>query len=225
LRFLPVVLLAAGAIGLAQEGEKPYHVGGGVSPPHVMSHSEPEYTEEARRAGVNTTVILQISVGTDGVPADIQVKRGSGFGLDEKAVETVQSWRFEPAMKEGRPVQVSVTIEVNFRLLASGHRDQNARLSFNLADGVRRPRLIRGTVPQNPPPGGLAKMRIHLIVEPNGKVSDLHAIEATDQAWAEQAMHEMKGWRFRPSTLNGAPQQVEGIFELTFGRQRAPLRR
>jgi len=47
---------------------------------------------------------------------EARVARHLGMGLDEKALEAVRSWRFEPAMKDGRPVAVQVNIEVYFRL-------------------------------------------------------------------------------------------------------------
>ena len=55
-------------------------------------------------------------VGADGVPRDIKVLRGIGKGLDEKAVEAVTKWKFEPATKDGKPVAVVINVEVNFRL-------------------------------------------------------------------------------------------------------------
>jgi periplasmic protein TonB len=61
-------------------------------------------------------VVLRLVVGSDGNPRDIQVVRALGLGLDEKAIEAVRKWRFEPARKDGKPVAVAVNIEVNFHL-------------------------------------------------------------------------------------------------------------
>jgi TonB family protein len=93
-----------------------YHVGGGVSAPRAIYDPDPEYSEEARKAKHQGTVILWIVVGPDGRPRDIRVQRALGLGLDEKAVEAVRKWRFAPAMRDGHPVAVEVNIEVNFRL-------------------------------------------------------------------------------------------------------------
>ncbi len=94
-----------------------YRIGGGVSPPSVISKVEPEYSEQARKAKWQGTVILQLVVDEHGMPRDMRVTRSLGLGLDEKAIEAVGKWRFKPGMKDGKPVPVIATIEVNFRLL------------------------------------------------------------------------------------------------------------
>ena len=93
-----------------------YRVGGGVSAPRPIYDPDPEYSEEARHAKYQGTVLLSVVVGLDGRPRDIRVQRSLGMGLDEKAIEAVRKWAFEPAMKDGHPVAVQVNIEVSFRL-------------------------------------------------------------------------------------------------------------
>jgi TonB family protein len=78
---------------------------------------EPEYSEEARKAKFQGTVMLAIVVDTDGKAKEIRVLRPLGMGLDEKAVEAVQKWRFKPGQKDGHPVPVRANVEVSFRLL------------------------------------------------------------------------------------------------------------
>jgi periplasmic protein TonB len=92
-------------------------VGGGVSAPSVLSKVEPEYSEEARKAKWQGTVILQLVVDEHGLPQQMKVTRSLGLGLDQKAIEAVAKWKFKPGMKDGKPVPVVATIEVNFRLL------------------------------------------------------------------------------------------------------------
>jgi len=93
-----------------------FRVGGGVSAPKVIYQPDPEYSEEARKAKFSGTCVLWLVVGPDGKPRDIRVSRTLGLGLDEKAIEAVKSWRFEPAMKDGKPVSVMINVEVSFRL-------------------------------------------------------------------------------------------------------------
>lgn len=94
-----------------------YSVGNGTTPPSVITKVDPEYSEEARKAKYSGSVMLSIVVNTDGKAEDIHVVKSLGMGLDEKAVEAVQKWRFKPGMNKGVPVKVRAQIEVNFRLL------------------------------------------------------------------------------------------------------------
>jgi TonB family protein len=94
-----------------------YRVGGGVSQPAVARKFDPEYSEEARLAKFNGTVTMQIVVGADGRAHDFVISRLLGLRLDEKAMEAVKSWRFKPGLRNGEPVNVRATVEVNFRLL------------------------------------------------------------------------------------------------------------
>jgi len=93
-----------------------YHVGGGISAPQAISAPDPEYTEEARRAKAQGTCVLWLIVDSSGHPRDIRVVRGLGYGLDAKALEAVQKWRFQPSLKDGKPVDVQISVEVAFHL-------------------------------------------------------------------------------------------------------------
>jgi TonB family protein len=94
-----------------------YSVGNGTTRPEVISKVDPEYSEEARKAKYSGSVMLSIVVNTDGKAEQIQVIKSLGMGLDEKAIEAVQKWRFLPGKNKGVPVKVKAQIEVNFRLL------------------------------------------------------------------------------------------------------------
>ena len=93
-----------------------FQIGGGVSAPRAVFTPEPEYSEEARRAKHQGTVVLWLVVGPDGRPRDLRVLRSLGLGLDEKAMEAVRQWKFEPARKNGTPVAVRINVEVDFKL-------------------------------------------------------------------------------------------------------------
>lgn len=108
---------AAEASANKPAGPDVYKIGGEVSPPKVDVKVEPQYTEDARLAGYQGTVLLSIEIGADGVAHNIKVLRALAFGLDRKAIEAIGQWRFQPATKDGQPVKVKADVEVNFRLL------------------------------------------------------------------------------------------------------------
>jgi protein TonB len=97
-------------------GGGPYSVGGNVSAPIPIYKPEPAYSEEARKAKYQGTVVLWIVVDAQGNVADCRVVKPLGLGLDEKALEGVKVWKFKPAMRNGTPVPVRVMVEVSFRL-------------------------------------------------------------------------------------------------------------
>jgi TonB family protein len=94
-----------------------FRAGGEVSSPQLISKVEPEYSEEARKAKYSGVVRLSVIIDEHGIPTDIHVTGPLGLGLDEKAVEAVQKWRFRPGLRNGKPVKVRASIEVSFRLL------------------------------------------------------------------------------------------------------------
>jgi TonB family protein len=94
-----------------------FRVGGGVSPPVLLYKKEPEYSEEARKAKHHGTVLLYVQIDPSGHAINMKVVKSLGLGLDEKAMEAVQNWKFTPGKKDGKAVTVEATIEVNFRLL------------------------------------------------------------------------------------------------------------
>jgi TonB family protein len=98
-------------------GPNVFRVGNGVTAPAVLSKVEPEYTEEARLAKYQGTVVVSTEIGPDGIAQGMKVIRGLGLGLDEQAVKAISQWKFKPGAKDGQPVPVMATIEVNFRLL------------------------------------------------------------------------------------------------------------
>jgi len=101
-----------------------FHVGGSITPPRPVYSPEPQYTEQARKSNLQGTCTLGLIVEKDGHPSNIRVLKGIGMGLDENAIETVKTWKFEPAIKDGQPVRVEIAVEVSFHLSqGSGHTD------------------------------------------------------------------------------------------------------
>ena len=91
-------------------------IGGDVSAPLVLKMAAPEISEQARAKKISGNVLVHLIVDENGSPQQVSVKRGVGYGLDEKAVECVKKYRFKPAMRNGVPVKVEINVEVNFQV-------------------------------------------------------------------------------------------------------------
>jgi protein TonB len=93
-----------------------FRIGKGVTPPRVIYQTDPEFSEEARKAKYQGTCVLSVVVDPNGRPTNIHVLSTLGMGLDEKAIESVKNWRFEPGQKDGHAVPVVIAVEVDFHL-------------------------------------------------------------------------------------------------------------
>ena len=89
-----------------------------VTPPTVLSRIEPVYSEKAREAKLQGKVVVSAIVRKDGSLEVLKVVRGLGLGLDKNAIDALKKWRFRPGMRDGKPVDVALNIEVNFKLTA-----------------------------------------------------------------------------------------------------------
>jgi TonB family protein len=88
----------------------------GVSAPQLVKKKDLNYDEAARKAGVEGIVVLYLVVDSAGSPSEVMVFQSLTEGLNAEAVRTVSEWRFQPAMKDGKPVAVPLLVELNFRL-------------------------------------------------------------------------------------------------------------
>jgi len=88
---------------------------GVVGPPRATYSPDPKYTKEAASRHFEGTSTLMVVVNTNGSAEHIGILNPLGMGLDEQAVKAVQRWRFQPAIKNGQPVSVQITIEITFR--------------------------------------------------------------------------------------------------------------
>jgi TonB family protein len=83
----------------------------------VLYKPEPDYSDEARKAKLQGTVLLEVVVDQNGRPQVRKVLQSLGLGLDDQAIKAVSIWRFRAGMKGGKPVDVLVNVSVSFRLL------------------------------------------------------------------------------------------------------------
>ena len=87
-----------------------------MTAPRAIYAPSPEYTDKARKAKINGTVVLSLIVTSEGEARDVRVTKSLTVDLDIKAVEAVRKWKFKPATKDGQPVAVQISAEATFRL-------------------------------------------------------------------------------------------------------------
>lgn len=200
-----------------------YRVGGGVSPPHVISKSDPQYSAEALRAKLEGSVAVSLIVGVDGTPRDIKVVRSLGMGLDEKAVEAIGSWRFAPGDKEGNPVAVLAKVEVNFRLLGKAGEWHLTRASFTPPEGASLPSVLRTKFPRDAAGDESGSVVVTLNVDERGRPVDVRVEKSSDAKWEKEVIAAVGEWRFEAGGKDGPTVVVPLTLEFSQGvRSAAP---
>lgn len=115
--LVSIVVALALSAGLTAQGQV-YKPGNGVTLPAVAQKVNPQYTTEAKNAGLQGTVTLNIVVRADGSVGDVQVTQSldTKYGLDDQAVKAAQQWQFKPGTKDGKAVDVQISLEMTFTL-------------------------------------------------------------------------------------------------------------
>jgi TonB family protein len=93
-----------------------FRAGSGVTAPRPTYTPEPKYSAAASYEKLQGVLVASVIIGTDGNIHSIRVIRPLGLGLDESARSMLQTWRFDPAKRDGKPVAVEMNIEVSFNL-------------------------------------------------------------------------------------------------------------
>ena len=219
MEILPAALIVLSLLTLqapVQEpnevGRGPFKPGNGVSAPVLISKTEPMYSEQARIAKYEGTAGLYIQINPSGDPVHIKVIRSLGLGLDQKAMEAVAKWKFRPGSKDGKPVTVEATVEVNFRLLQTW-RWAIARSTLAGAAGASGPVLTSVPKPPNCKSSD-AKLTLSLTVHADGGVGDVRVVTSSKPSLDHGIVDSVKKWSFDPVMEAGTAKAVSGQIDL-----------
>ena len=208
---------ASGQQGSAQSPI--YAVGKGVSPPKPIYQPEPPYTDQARKACVQGVVLLSLVVDADGNVSDAQVTQSLEPSLDESAVDTVRTWRFEPARRDGAPVAVRVTVETSFRMFPCKLPDNG--VFFRPRKDGTPPQPISTPDPEYTPQARQAHLEgtvvLALVVDRKGRVTNVMEIgPRLGMGLDEKALKTARKWKYHPAVNNGVPVPARIKVEVKF---------
>jgi TonB family protein len=164
-------------------------------------------------------VILLVVVDASGKARDMKAIRPLGLGLDEKAIEAVGQWTFQPGMKDGQVVAAQATIEVEFRILekrvkADWHLDN---ISFKLPAGALRPHVLSAKFPGSSEAQD-SFVTVSFEVDERGKPVNLHADASSDPKWEAKVLAAVKDWRFDPGMKDSTRVVVPCTVRVVFRR-------
>jgi TonB family protein len=211
-------LTAAAAQQVPSPQSPVFRLGLDIAAPFVVAKAQPEYTEEARLARLEGSVLLSVVVDAAGQPSDIQVDRPLGLGLDERAVENVHHWQFKPGTKAGIAVAVRVNQEVFFHTRRNLWDWHAVRAIFAPPDGAARPVVIKTKFPPTVDEEENASVTIAFQVGRNGVPANASVLKSSNSKWEKDLLAALRdGWRFRPGTQDGKPVVVRAWFEFVRG--------
>ena len=205
----------------------------GLQDPVVIYRKEGEYSEEARRAGVDGEVAMELLVGTDGVPRGIRVLESSTPLLEKPAVDAVAQWRFKPALLNGVPVEKTAKVTMTFKLLTKPVRPpesdspvappapQTSPTAKPPAPQTTPPLLIYKRDPEYPrlaeQMGQHGTVEMVATIGTDGKVKGVKVLKGPPMLGRAAADAVMQ-WIYKPAMQDGVPVESEAEVELNFGQ-------
>jgi len=175
--------------------------------PNILYREKASYTDEARKAGVGGSVVLNIVFGEEGVIRNIRVIRGLPFGLTEQAIIATKKIRFEPAYKNGEPVSVRGNLEFTFNI------DRPPEYLQAGVEGVGKPELIDMKKPEYTEAARKDRIqgdvRLIVIFRTNGEIGHIDVIQGLPDGLTEKAIELAKAIKFRPATFSNSDKTVD----------------
>jgi TonB family protein len=216
----------AQAVAAAHKPKAPSH-------PEPIQRTEPEYSKEARAAGLEGTVFVNVVIAEDGTPLDTQTTLALGLGLEGKAIEAVKKWRFEPDTSPGHPTASFATVAVDFLLPSKLSRWHLVGASFQPPEGASRPEFLTELYPLGPGISAkaidegwvLAAIRrpatvtLSFEINARGIPTKFQVLAASDPIWGNEAIAVVRNWRFRPAVKDGTPVSVPCTLDLVWGQK------
>jgi TonB family protein len=179
--------------------------------PTILYREKARYTEEARDNNVEGVVILSVVFGADARLRDIEVIQELPHGLTENAIEAAKSIRFEPAMKDGRPVSVRGRLEFSFNLYKDPIRPMDASLRPTIL--YKEKAEYTQEAKDNKVEG---KVVLSVVFGSDGQIGDIRVIQGLPQGLTQKAIEATSKIRFEPAMKDGRPVGVRGALEFSF---------
>ncbi len=216
-------VLSGGAGGAQDKERQAFEKGavkavGDVKPPSLIHSVDPEYPEEAAKAGVEGTVIIEARADEKGNVDAVRILR-SVPALDDAAVAAVKKWKYEPMTINGKPVKVLFTVTVKFRLGQEGRDkliEKFDRGAVKAEGGIQPPKLVHMVEPVYPPQARAAGISGIVILavktDAAGNVQDAMILKSIPQL-NRAAIDCVKKWKYEPLVLDGKATPV--VFTVT----------
>jgi TonB family protein len=191
-----------------------------IAPRVVRYTTPPLYSDEARQREIEGIVTIEAQIGTDGRATNLRVRRGLGFGLDENALLAVRDWRFAPGARDGRAVDSTTLVDVEFSLVNAELNDMIANdMATLVGPDVRPPRIIHRVEPRYPQPAPGTRhgtVLLDVVIQEDGVPRIVRVLRSLTWQLDEAAIAALEEWRFSPAAKDGIPVKVRMSVEMAF---------
>ncbi len=216
--WMAAVLLAfGGPLRTAQAGEKvpnaPPESASTTTPPVPLYNPQPPYSLAARKKKLEGTISMRVSIDAEGNVTEAQeTSKPLGYGLDESALQTVRTWRFRPARRNGQPVAATLVLAVDFRL---DKGQVTYRVGWTAPKPIYKPEP--GYTEEARRAGIEGKTTFAIVVDKRGRVKKVKQIgPKLGMGLDKEAIKTIRTWRFSPATRDGKPISVPVRVEVAF---------
>jgi TonB family protein len=173
----------------------------------VQTRVEPEYSPEARAAGLQSSVIVSIDIMPDGHIQNPRVIHGPGMGLDQMAVDAIKQWRYDAVNPNARIMHQAV--DVPFRLKPQGPWVFDGSVLAGNSGGAAatqsmKPELLRYVAPDAALCSAQGYVGLSFNIGVNGVPSDIQVTTAPDDRVGRGVLKTVQSWRFRATAENGS---------------------
>lgn len=190
--------------------DKPVKATGDVKPPKIVKMVEPVYPEDARKQGIEGTVVLEATADIEGKVQAVKVLKGVDV-LNQAAMDAVKQWTYEPMMIGGKPKPVVFTVTVRFSL-----KDKGPKAG---AEEGTEPKVLKKVAPVYPEEARKQGLDGEVIVEATidevGKVKEVKVLRGVD-GLNQAALDAVKQWTYEPVVVDGKPKAVKFTVTIRF---------
>jgi TonB family protein len=195
--------------------------------PTILYKEKTQYTEEAKRNGLEGSVILDTVFAADGNITNIQVYSGLPDGLTEKAIEAAKKIQFSPATKDGKPISVRGKLEYDFNLYKSGDDSTAKQAGATASETVyEMSASLRPTITYKERADYTQEARekkvegnvvLNVVFGSDRKIGAIRVESGLPYGLTEEAIRAARRIRFDPAIKDGKPVSVRGNLEFGFG--------
>jgi TonB family protein len=193
---------------------------GATSPPEILEYTTPPlYSEEGRGNGIEGLVTVQATIDSRGGVRVLRILHGLGFGLDQNALIALRQWRFQAGTRDGRPIETTVEIDIEFSLRNEALNELIANdMATRVGPGVTPPRAVHTVAVPHPANVRHASGTVVLdvVLQEDGTPKIVRILRSLDPSLDDSAVRTFEQWRFSPATTNGRPVKVRMNAEVTF---------